>query len=191
MGAYFVWVPIIPILQYFISSRVYHEIIFITCPWSALLYSNVVSVAVEWDWSERLSRMGCKYNFLRLWKWNYFRLFQPYLSCMPAVYVTDHKIEGLLLNSWIWSSSTNIQENLFDIIPWLKCQSVTPIQLRWSTQWLSVVRVLNYWAWYSQELMSSVKEHQTIIHYSGPILCQTWRLQNASYMVEVCSQLLC
>ena len=31
---------------------------------SALLSSNVVSVATEWDWSERLSGMGCKYKFL-------------------------------------------------------------------------------------------------------------------------------
>ena len=183
MGAYFVWVPIIPILQYFISSRVYHEIIFITCPWSALLYSNVVSVAVEWDWSERLSRMGCKYNFLRLWKWNYFRLFQPYLSCMPVVCVTDYKIEGLLLNSWIWSSSTNFQET--SLILFLGLSVKVSYRYNWDDLHI------NYWAWYSQELMSSVKEHQTIIHYSGPILCQTWRLQNASYMVEVCSQLLC
>ena len=33
---------------------------------SALLSSNVVSVAVEWDWSERLSGMSCKYKFLRV-----------------------------------------------------------------------------------------------------------------------------
>ena len=31
---------------------------------SALLSSNVVSAAAEWDWSERLPGMGCKYNFL-------------------------------------------------------------------------------------------------------------------------------
>ena len=29
---------------------------------STLLSSNVVSVATEWDWSERLSGMGCKYT---------------------------------------------------------------------------------------------------------------------------------
>ena len=29
---------------------------------STLLYSNVVSVAAEWDWSEKLSGMGCKYT---------------------------------------------------------------------------------------------------------------------------------
>ena len=33
---------------------------------SALLSSNVVPVAVEWDWSERLSGMGCKYKFLQV-----------------------------------------------------------------------------------------------------------------------------
>ena len=33
---------------------------------STLLSSNVVPVAAEWDWSERLSGMGCEYNFLQV-----------------------------------------------------------------------------------------------------------------------------
>ena len=33
---------------------------------SALLSSNVVSAAAEWYWSEGLSGMGCKYNFLQV-----------------------------------------------------------------------------------------------------------------------------
>ena len=33
---------------------------------STLLSSNVVPVAAEWDWSERLSGVGSKCNFLKV-----------------------------------------------------------------------------------------------------------------------------
>ena len=37
---------------------------------NALFSSHVVSVEAEWHWSERLSGMGCKYKFLRVFYWS-------------------------------------------------------------------------------------------------------------------------
>ena len=61
---------------------------------SALLTSNVVPVAVEWYWSERLPGMGCKYKFLivKLLTVTY-HLIQPVRCCYEHQQLHDFYLE--------------------------------------------------------------------------------------------------
>ena len=67
------------------------------CSWSALLSSNVVSAAAEWDWSERLSGMGCKYKFLII-KVKLLSMISNLIPCAEWCYTNKHDFYSQIIS---------------------------------------------------------------------------------------------
>ena len=62
---------------------------------SALFPSNVVSVAAEWYWSERLSCMGSKYNFLKLKLLGMINFLQATATNAKLIDITNGVVQNI------------------------------------------------------------------------------------------------